>query len=310
MSIVDRAEVPDAPIKPRLLVNLLIGIIAGTALGLGAAFAVELIDDTIASPDDVRAKLKLTPLGVIPKAGKNENFVALLGDPRSTVAEAYSSVRSSLEFATEHGLPRSLLVTSSRAAEGKSSTSLALAQGFARLGKSVLLVDADLRKPTFRANSQDSLGLSTLLTGGSAELQSAIHPTGAENLFVLASGPIPPNPAELLSGPRMGEILAQLTGLFDIVVVDGPPVLGLADAPLLSAIVEGTVVICEAGVIRRHVAVNTVNRLRAANSRMIGAVLTKYSERLSGGYGYGYGYGGEAYAYGQGDRKKMIELSS
>ena len=124
----------------------------------------------------------------------------------------------------------------------------------------------------------------------------------------MAGGPIPLNPAELLSGPRMSEILAELVGLFDLVVVDGPPVLGLADAPLLSSMVEGTIIILEAGVVRRTIAINSVNRLRAANTRLIGAVLTKYSDRL-GGYGYGYGYGGEAYAYGQG-RRKMIELSS
>lgn len=311
VSIVDRAELPTKPIKPRLMLNIAIGIILGLGLGFAAALAIEFIDDTITTPEDVRGKLNLTPLGVIPKAGKNENFIALLGDPRSAVAEAYSSVRSSLEFATEHGLPRSLLVTSSRASEGKSSTSLALAQSFARLGKLVLLIDADLRKPTFRTNAVDAPGLSNLLTGGSIDLRLAIHETGAENLSIMASGQIPPNPAELLSGPRMSELLAELTSVFDIVIVDGPPVLGLADAPLLSAIVEGTIVICEAGVTRRPLAVNTVNRLRAANSRLIGAVLTKYSERLGGyGYGYGYGYGGEAYAYGHGARKKMIELSS
>ena len=306
VAIVDRAEVPGAPIKPRLPLNLAIGLVSGLALGLGGAFAIEFIDDTIANPDDVRNKLKLTPLGAIPKARKNENFVALLDDPRSTVAEAYSSVRTSLEFATEHGLPRSLLVTSSRPAEGKSSTSLALAQGFARLGKTVLLVDADLRKPTFRVNANDSIGLSTLLTGSRTATTEAIQPTSAENLFVMAGGPIPPNPAELLSGTRMREILTELTALFDLVIVDGPPILGLADAPLLSSFVEGTIIILEAGVIRRTVAVNSVNRLRAANTRLIGAVLTKYSERLGG---YGYGYGGEAYAYGDG-RRKMIELSS
>ena len=306
VAIVDRAEVPGGPIKPRLPVNLAIGLFAGLALGLGASFAIEFIDDTIANPDDVRAKLKLTPLGAIPKANKNENFVALLGDPRSTIAEAYSSVRTSLEFATEHGLPRSLLVTSSRAAEGKSSTSLALAQGFARLGKAVLLVDADLRKPTFRVNAGDSIGLSTLLTGNQIAAKEAIRETGVENLFVMAGGPIPPNPAELLSGPRMSQILTELLGHFDLVVVDGPPVLGLADAPLLSSMVEGTVIILEAGVVRRTIAINSINRLRAANTRLIGAVLTKYNERLGG---YGYGYGGEAYAYGHG-RRKMIELSS
>jgi capsular exopolysaccharide synthesis family protein len=131
-----------------------------------------------------------------------------------------------------------------------------------------------------------------------------------ERLFLLPSGPIPPNPAELLSGERFSKILSEVSEHFDYVIIDGPPVLGLADAPLLSAACEGTLMIIESGGVRRAAALNAVNRLRAANARLMGGILTKFNAKRTGyGYGYGYGYGEEAYAYAEGDKpKKQIEL--
>ena len=309
VSIVDRARTPGRPISPILWLNLLIGLGVGLVLGIAAALGIEFVDDTIATPVDLEQKLGVTSLGVIPMVPKNENFVEQLADPKSATAEAHYSVRTALQFATESGVPTSLLITSSQAGEGKSSTSLALAQNFAGSGKRVLLVDADLRKPTFRTQSGDVYGLSNLLTGDDL-VEKAIHKTSVENLFILPSGHIPPNPAELVSGVRMRELLARLTEVFDLVILDGPPVLGLADAPLLGSIAAGTMLIFESGVVRRPAAANAVNRLRSANCRLIGGVLTKYSERFgAAGYGYGYGYGSEAYSYGHRDEVKMIDLA-
>lgn len=309
VSIVDRARAPGRPVSPILLLNLLLGLGAGLILGIGAALGIEFVDDTIAVPQDLEQKLGVTSLGVIPMVPKNESFVEQLADPKSATAEAHYSVRTALQFATESGVPASLLITSSQAGEGKSSTSLALAQNFAGSGKRVLLVDADLRKPTFRTQSGDVYGLSNLLTGDDL-IEKAIHKTSVENLYILPSGHIPPNPAELVSGIRMRELLSRLTEVFDLVILDGPPVLGLADAPLLSSIAAGTMLVFESGVVRRPSAANAVNRLRAANARLIGGVLTKFSERFgAAGYGYGYGYGGEAYSYGHRDEVKMIDLA-
>jgi succinoglycan biosynthesis transport protein ExoP len=309
VSIVDRARTPGRPISPILWLNLLIGLGAGLVLGIAAALGIEFVDDTIATPVDLEQKLGVTSLGVIPMVPKSESFVEQLADPKSATAEAHYSVRTALQFATESGVPASLLITSSQAGEGKSSTALALAQNFAGSGKRVLLVDADLRKPTFRTQSGDVYGLSNLLTGDDL-VEKAIHKTSVDNLFILPSGHIPPNPAELVSGTRMRELLARLTEVFDLVILDGPPVLGLADAPLLSSIAAGTMLIFESGVVRRPAAANAVNRLRAANCRLIGGVLTKYSERFgAAGYGYGYGYGSEAYSYGHRDEVKMIDLA-
>lgn len=309
VSVVDRARVPNAPFKPNLPLNIALGLFIGILLGFGTAFAIEWIDDTIKTPDDLATKLGLASLGVIPAVGKGLAVRDQLEDPRSQVSEAYQSVRTALQFSTDHGVPRSLLVTSTRASEGKSSTALALAQTLASLGATVLLLDADLRKPTFRGPSSTSQGLSSLLAG-SENIAECVHPTQVERLFLLPSGPIPPNPAELLASGRFKEILDEVLGKFDHVVIDGPPVLGLADAPMLASSTEGTLMVIEAGAVRRAAVLNAVNRLRFAEARVMGGILTKFNALKVGyGYGYGYGYGEDVYAYREGDEpKKQIEL--
>ncbi len=310
VSVVDRAQVPGAPFKPNLPFNLALGLIAGLLLGFGAAFGLEWMDDTIKTPDDVTGKLGIPALGVVPVADKEASLQEQLADPRSQVSEAYQSIRTALQFSTDHGLPKSLLITSTRASEGKSSTALALAQILAKLGRSVLLVDGDLRKPTFRGPAGSEAGLSSLLAGSDG-LKEAIQPTEHEGLYLLPAGQIPPNPAELFASGRVSAILDQAAGMFDYVVVDGPPVLGLADAPLLAFNCEGTVMVVESGSIRRAAALNAVKRLRAAEARIMGGILTKFSATKSGyGYGYGYGYGDDQYSYRQGiETKAQIQLS-
>ncbi len=311
VSVVDRAQMPSSPFKPNIPLNLIIGLLGGLVLGLGSAFALEWMDDTIKTPDDLMSKLQIASLGVIPAAAKGSSVQDELSDARSQISEAYQSVRTALQFSTEHGVPRTLLVSSTRAGEGKSSTALSVANAAASLGATVLLIDADLRKPSFRGPSSQSDGLSNLLAGGD-NLEECIHPTSQEGLFLLPAGKIPPNPAELLAAGRMSKVLERVTKMFDYVVIDGPPVLGLADAPLLSSQCEGTLMVVEAGAIRRTAALNAVNRLRAADANIVGGILTKFNATKSGyGYGYGYGYGdGDGkYAYAEGDKpKRQIEL--
>ncbi|HYJ29453.1 MAG TPA: polysaccharide biosynthesis tyrosine autokinase [Allosphingosinicella sp.] len=309
VSVVDRAQVPVAPFKPNLPFNVVLGLLAGLVLGFGSAFALEWMDDTIKTPEDLTNKLGIAPLGIIPALPKGTAVENDLGDARSQVSESYQSVRTALQFSTDHGVPKSLFVTSTRAAEGKSSSVLAIAQSISRLGSTVLLIDADLRKPTFRGTSGDSAGLSNLLSG-SDDLEKCIHPTDRDSLFLLPAGKIPPNPAELLAGGRFELILQRATQMFDHVIVDGPPVLGLADAPLLASHCEGTIMVIEAGKIRRVAALSAVERIRAGGARIMGGILTKFSATQSGyGYGYGYGYGDDKYSYRLGEEpKRQIEL--
>ena len=165
-----------------------------------------------------------------------------LADPRSAVSEAYYSVRTALQFSTNEGVPPNLLITSARPSEGKSTTAMALAQNFARLGLRTLLIDSDLRNPSLHKalGRHNSSGFSNLLTGAQP-LSEVTQTTDDPNLFVLPCGPLPPNPAELLARARAKQVLQQVGEQFDQVIIDGPPVMGLADAPLLASVAAGTV---------------------------------------------------------------------
>lgn len=297
ISVVDRAATPGGPYKPNLRLNLLVAIVLGLALGVGLALMLEYLDDTLKTPTDIESHLRLAVLGVVPRLRNQAPADAFL-DTRSAFSEAYRSVRTALQFSTASGVPRSLVVTSPTPNEGKSTTALALARNFAQLGKRVLLIDADLRNPSLhrQVGVENSQGLTNVLSG-SVEPQDAIHPLPDEpQLHVMVSGPLPPNPAELLVGPRMLSLLTVAMAKYDQVVIDSPPTLGLADAPILSHIAKGTLVVINSGGTRREVAVSSIKRLRAAHARLVGAVLTKYDPKQAG-YGYGYGYGYGSYSY-------------
>lgn len=307
ISVVDYADAPGHPYVPVLWLNLLIGLGLGLVAGMGAALALEFLNDTIKTPDDVRDKLHLPSLGVIPMKKGNDALSEELKDQSSAVSEAYFSLRTSLQFTTDSGVPKSLLITSTRAAEGKSSTTLALAQNFARLGNRVLLIDGDLRKPAFVTGLEPNEGLSKLLTNHEP-LENHILNTQYENLSLLPCGPLPPNPAELLASPRLKAVLGEAMTKYDLVIVDGPPVLGLADAPLLSGVCRATLLVVESGRTRTKAALDAITRLKAAGGNIVGAALTKFRNRTHG-YGYGYGYGYEPYRYGGvGSREREIKL--
>ena len=305
VSIVDRAETPISPFKPNLLMNLLAGLGAGLLAGMAAAVALEFINDTIKTREDVRTKLRLPCLGAVPKTAANDAFVDDLKNPGSLVSEAYSAIVAALRYSTEDGMPKVLLVTSTQPGEGKSSTALAIAQNFARREKSVLLIDSDLRKPAFKTTS-DKIGLSKLLTTDDG-IEGHVVETQHAKLWLLPSGPVPPNPADLLSTGRIRKIIAQALERFDLVVIDGPPTIGLADSPLLAAAAGNVMFVVESGRTRTRSAIEALNRLEATGTHVLGVTLTKAKDGL-GGYGYnryGYGYG---YGYGKRLDKKRTEI--
>jgi len=303
VSIVDRAQVPGSPYKPNLPLNLALGLIFGLFGGVGGAVGFEMLNDVVKTREDVRAKLGLAPLGAIPKRVGKGSFIDDLKDPSSVVSEAYSAVAAALRFSTESGVPKTILLTSSRASEGKSSSALALAQNFARRGKTVLLIDSDLRKPAFKAGS-DKIGLTKLLTNEES-LSGHVITTQYENLWLLPSGPLPPNPADLLSTGRFHQIVEEASGHFEITIIDAPPTLGLADAPLLGAVTGNILFIVEAGKTRTRAAIDALNRLEASGAYVLGAILTKATEN---GSGYGYGHYGYGYGYGKVDNRRRTEI--
>lgn len=291
VSVVDQADVPNRPATPRLIVNLLLGFIAGAILGCAVAYILEQSDESITDPDEVNRLVGLPLLGVVPRLRKGTPVEALM-DPKSELVDAYLAVQTSLAFSTEQGVPRTLAVTSTRPAEGKSTTAAALAVLLARAGRRVLLIDGDMRSPSVHSVFElgNERGLSNLLAGDDDVDAAIAHHTGF-NIDVLTSGPLPPNAAELLSGPRFARLLDEGLKAYDHVVIDSPPVVGLADAPLIASRADATVYAIESHGIRFTMVKVALSRLAAAHARTLGVVLTKFEpQRGHQGYGYDYGY--------------------
>lgn len=296
ISVVDTADEPQKPSSPRLFLNLLVSLLGGLALGAVAAFALEQMDEAFGDPGEVERKLGLPLLGSVPKVGDDRTPRDELLDRKSDLVDAYLAISTNLGFTTEHGAPRSFSVTSTRPAEGKSTTALALGTLLARAGKRVIIVDGDMRSPSIHhlGNVGHERGLSNFLAG-----EEAIGPLTFQmpdfGLTAISAGPIPPNAAELLTGNRLATLIDRLLEQYDHVVIDSPPVMGLADAPLIAARVEGVVYAVESHGIRATQVKTALGRLAAANVRIFGGVLTKFEARRAV-YGYGYEYG---YSYGR-----------
>ncbi|SEF03390.1 capsular exopolysaccharide family [Rhizobiales bacterium GAS188] len=308
--IVDKAELPTSPSSPHVSRDLVLSLLFGFALGLGAAFVLERLDDTVNSVEEVERLTGLATLGAIPKVGRGRTIEKELADLWSPATEAYRSLCAALHFATESGLPKTLFVTSSSTSEGKSTTAIAVARRFANIGLRVLLIDGDLRDASLhlKLNLRNSVGLTNYLTGR-CTASEAFQNTNTPNLTFMASGPLPPNAADLLSSSRLLSLLSVGIDTFDFIVFDGPPVMGLADAQLLSGAAAATIFMVGAGKARKGVVRNALKRLQFARGSIIGAVLTRHDSK-NADYGYGYGFGHEsprnrALTEGEGDHLQL-----
>ncbi|MEM6415966.1 MAG: polysaccharide biosynthesis tyrosine autokinase [Pseudomonadota bacterium] len=307
IAIVDRARKPTAAFEPNISRILIQFAILSLGLGVGLAFLLEYIDDTIKSPEDLPTKLGIPALGAAPLSKLGDPLKELIDDPASMMSEAMASARISLQFSTPDGAPKCLLVTSVRAAEGKTSTCAALGVTFARLGKRVLIIDADMRKPSFTVGKGASVGILGLLSG-THELEDEIVAGAVPGLYLLPCTSRVPNPAEALASPRLQAILHKAREKFDLVIVDSPPILGFADAPTLSSLCDATMLVLQAGAIRRPAAARAIERLIAARANVIGAMLTKHRANRHG-YGYGYSYSAD-YVYGDDGTSKTKKKKS
>lgn len=296
--IVDRALPPQSRSHPRTMLILAGTLFLGLMAGFGGATLIELFDDHVRSPDDAEKASGLPLLGIVPSADFSKGVLAELGDPRSGLAEAYRSLATSLQFSTETGLPRTLVITSGGPAEGKSTTAIALARHFAVTGKRVLLVDADLRRPSMhtKIGLPNGVGLTNVLTGMNT-MNEVVQATPVDNLWFVASGPLPPNAAEILGGTHVFSFISVGLEMFDLIIFDSPPMLALADAQLLGAAASATIFVMGAGDARKGLVRSALRRLHLSRALPIGVVLTKFDAR-SASYGYGYGYSYD-YTYGQ-----------
>ena len=290
------AVVPLGPVRPRTMTNVLLAMIVGGMLAVGAAFLVEYLDDTVKSPDDVTRVTGLSTLGAIARlkdaAGTQRQLIAWV-QTKAPETEAYRTLRTNIQFSSVDKPVRTLLVTSSGPGEGKSTTAANLAVVMAQTGQKVILVDTDLRRPVIHKTFgvPNNVGITTaLLAGQDIDLAAYVQPTEIENLTVLTSGPIPPNPSELLGSHRMAHVIEQLSQVADLVIFDTPPVLVVTDASVLGRQVDGVLLVADAGGTREQALVQTVGELRKTGVNILGIALNRLDSRSRGYYYYYYYY--------------------
>jgi capsular exopolysaccharide synthesis family protein len=289
ISQLDSAEVPSRPVSPNLLKNMGIAFAIGVALAIAIAIAREAVDDTLRSPEDVENKLHLPLLGTTPQAADED--LGLGGDDRkSALNEAYYSIRAALDYATLTGTPEILQVTSSQPSEGKSTTCIALARDYARIGKRVLLIDADLRRPSLHRHfvAGRTIGLIEVLLGHRS-LGECVIKVGKDEFDLLPLGQVPTNPVEILSSNALGDFLIAAKPSYDVIILDSAPIMGLADAPLIARQVQSVLLIVEANRAHNGQAKAAVRRLQDVGAKIAGVVLTKFDHRIAG-YNYDYHY--------------------
>lgn len=298
ISIVDRAKPAGGASSPSLPFNIALSLLLGVAAAASVVFLLEKMDSTVRNPQEVVSRFDLPLLGAIPELVDGDVADAIL-DKKSPIYEAYFSLMTNLTFLTEHGAPRSIMLTSSRPKEGKSNSSLSLATVLAATGKSVILVDADVRNPSLNRylDIPNKRGLTHYLSGDD-DLAGMIAPLDKFGFSIITAGKTPPNAAELLGSERLRQLIETLLAQYDQVLIDSPPLLGLADAPLIARRVEGVVFTIEANATPNRQIGTALTRLRMSGARLFGAIVTKVGARNQVyGYGYGYGYG---FTYGAG----------
>lgn len=297
------ALVPKEPVKPQKRLNTLLAAVVGAMLAVGVAFLMEYLDDTIKTPDDIRQTLGISPLGAIARIRPKNDESPLIAahQPRSPISEAYRVLRTNLQFSSLDKPLKTLLITSASPTEGKSTTAANLGVVMAQAGLSVIVVDSDLRRPVLHKlfDLNNSRGLTTSLLQEGGGLDGCLQETGIENLKVLTSGPLPPNPSELLGSQRMRQLIEQLKGKADAVVFDSPPALAVTDAAVLGNEVDGVLLVVGSGQTRREVVQRARETLTSVGATVLGATLNKLSERSASGYYYYYYYATDGQGAGQ-----------
>ncbi len=315
--IVDAAVVPRAPVKPKKTQNMLLGLIVGLSLGIGLAFFLEYLDNTIKIPSDIKDRLKIPYLGPVPVfaapvdkgnqvnlAWNPEADLVTISAPKSTASESYRGIRTSLLFTAAETSPHTIMVTSAAPSEGKTITSANIAVTMAQAGNKVLVLDCDLRRPKMHRifNVARDRGVSNVLAGN-CQLEEVILKTSIPGIDIIASGPVPPNPSEMLGSKQMTQLLESVRGKYDRIIVDSPPVTAVTDAVILSRMVDGVILVVRAAETHGEIVKNGLQLLQSAQCRILGAVLNGVNMGRDSYYYYQYYY----YYYGEdGEKKKKI----
>ena len=306
VSISNYGRLPHAPVGPARARNIVIAFVLALMSGIGLAFLLDFLDDTIKSVDDVDRYIHLPALALIPAAASekprlrggpapatltNTTALAMVGDVRSPIAEAYRHLRTSLLLSSAGTPPRAILVTSSQPSEGKTTTAINTAFMLAQTGAQILIIDCDLRRPRLHAqfNLSNNRGLTNCLSGESDDLDSLIQTYEKQpNLKVLPSGPIPPNPAELLGSEEMRNLLTRLREKFTHIIVDSPPAISFTDASILSTMVDGVMLVVHGGRSSRAVVRRAKQQLLDVGAHIFGVVLNNVKLESQDYYYSGY----------------------
>ena len=319
--IVDGAIRPERPILPKKKRTTFLGAVGGLIIGIGFAFFLEYLDTSVKSGEDIERDLKLPFLGAVPSVrndasdaskGDEEALKRMLisrFDPRSPIAEAYRTVRTNLQYVQPDKKCRTILFTSPLPEEGKSTSLANISLTLSQLGARTLVVDSDLRRPVqHRIFGVDKLpGLTGILVNRESP-DGVISPTRLKNLYVLPSGPIPPNPSELLSSDRMDQLITQLEEEFEFILFDSPPILAVTDAAVLGGKVDGVVVVVRFEKTDRRAALEAKKLLQNAKAKLLGVVLNDVkTQRALGGYGYHYYYRSYYHPHYTDDGDKKVE---
>lgn len=290
LSIIKPAVAPISPSAPNTRLNLALGLILGLATGVGSAVVRSTLDSRIRGEEDLRRVTGAPLLGAISFDQDATKKPLLTQAPaQSPRAESFRRLRTNLQFANVSGHARTVLVTSSLPGEGKSTTATNLAIALAQAGQTVCLIDADLRRPMVNEylGLDRQAGLTTSLVGA-ADVNDLLQPWGEDNLFVLTSGQIPPNPSELLGSAEMKTLIERLEQSFDSVIIDAPPLLPVTDAAVLSQHVGGVVLVASVQRVRQHDLEKSLGALQLVDANILGVVLNRIPAKGPDSYSYGY----------------------
>jgi polysaccharide biosynthesis transport protein len=307
--VIDLALKPQSPIRPNRKVNLALGLCFGVLLGLAVAFLQEHLDNSVKTPDQMEREFGLTTLGMLGDIRDGEERIISSSRPQAALAEALRMVRSSLQFAAVDGQIQSMLVTSAVPGEGKSTVAANLALVMAQKGLRVMLVDADMRSPRQHRIFElpNTVGLSSVIVGQSS-IEDAVHIHDDSNLMILTSGPMPPNPAELLESVRARDLVQQLKASCDMVIFDSPPCITMVDGPSLAAQVDGAILVVRAGHTPRMAVARACQVLRETGARLLGTILNRVSAQTDQYY-YTYSYRYSYSNYGEPESMKRPALA-
>lgn len=310
------AQQPRRPIRPDIRLNLALGLLVGSVLGLGLAFLVEQLDNSVKDREEVERLSQVPCLGIIPSipgprkirrsrrrdVSLSDRDFYVVANPKSVIAEAFNTIRTNLLFAAPDRTIRTLLVTSGSPWEGKSTVVISMGITQARYGAKTLIVDTDMRRPRLHRSFkiEADVGLSNVLVG-TASIDQAVVATEFENLHLLPCGPVPPNPSDLLRMERLANLINDLKDRYDTIILDSPPVIPVADPRILSGLVDGVVLVVKLGTTTTEAVTSVSRELEAVKAPLLGTVLNDLDIKRRGyGYRYGYGYGYGQYSYGSG----------